>query len=97
MIKRIFWLVLGAVLAVFGLNYFKKKAAENPQQFSTDALIERFIVIFDSIKESVQSLWQGYSGGQALNDGELEKIFAKQTDLKSEIDATIKPSDISLN
>ena len=39
MIKRIFWLVLGAVLAVFGLNYFKKKAAENPQQFSTDALI----------------------------------------------------------
>ncbi|MGA1366054.1 MAG: hypothetical protein ACO31T_05305, partial [Ilumatobacteraceae bacterium] len=76
MIKRIFWLVLGAVLAVFGFNYFKKKAAENPQQFSTDALIERFIVIFDSIKESVQSLWQGYSGGQALNDGELEKIFA---------------------
>ncbi|MFM8721158.1 MAG: hypothetical protein ACKOEJ_00325, partial [Acidimicrobiaceae bacterium] len=67
------------------------------QQFSTDALIERFIVIFDSIKESVQSLWQGYSGGQALNDGELEKIFAKQTDLKSEFDATIKPSDISLN
>jgi len=97
MIKRIFWLVLGAVLAVFGLNYFKKKAAENPQQFSTDALIERFIVIFDSIKESVQSLWQGYSGGQALNDGELEKIFAKQTDLKSEFDATIKPSDISLS
>ena len=97
MIKRIFWLVLGAVLAVFGLNYFKKKADENPQQFSTDALIERFIVIFDSIKESVQSLWQGYSGGQALNDGELEKIFAKQTDLKSEFDATIKQSDISLN
>lgn len=97
MIKRIFWLVLGAVLAVFGLNYLKKKAAENPQQFSTDALIERFIVIFDSIKESVQSLWQGYSGGQALNDGELEKIFAKQTDLKSEFDATIKPSNISLN
>ncbi len=97
MIKRFFWVVIGAVLAVFGLNYLKKKAATNPEQFSTDALVERFIVIFDSIKESIQGLWQGFSGGQALNDGELEKIFANQNDLKSEFESTIKPSDISLN
>jgi hypothetical protein len=97
MIKRIFWLVFGAVLAVLGLSYLKKKAAQNPQHFSSDALIERFIVIFDSIKESLQGLWRGYSGGQALNDGELEKIFVNQTDLKSEFDSTIKPKDISLN
>ncbi len=77
MIKRFFWVLLGAVLAVLGLNYLKKKAAENPQQFSADALVEKFIVIFDAIKQSVQNLWQSYSGGQGLEDGELEKIFAK--------------------
>ena len=97
MIKLFFWVLIGAVLAVFGLSYLKKKADANPQQFSTDALIEKFIEIFDLIKENVQGLWQGYSGGQALNDGELEKIFANQTDLETEFDSTIKPSDISLN
>lgn len=97
MIKRIFWLVLGAVLAVVGLNFLKKKVAENPQQFSTDALFEKFSEIFDMIKEYVQGLWQGYSGGQTLNDRELEMIFANKTDLEPEFDSVIKPSDISLN
>lgn len=97
MIKRIFWLVLGAVLAVVGLNFLKKKIAENPQQFSTDALFEKFIEIFDMIKEYVQGLWQGYSGGQTLNDRELEMIFANKTDFEPEFDSVIKPSDISLN
>lgn len=97
MIKRIFWLVLGAVLAVVGLNFLKKKVAENPQQFSTDALFEKFIEIFDMIKEYVQGLWQGYSGGQTLNDRELEMIFANKTDFEHEFDSVIKPSDISLN
>jgi len=50
MIKRFFWILLGAALAVFGVNYLKKKAAENPEQFSTDVLIEKFIEIFDAIK-----------------------------------------------
>lgn len=97
MIKRIFWLVTGAVLAVLGLSYLKKKAAQNPQHFSADALVERSIEFFDSIKESLQGLWQGYSGGQTLNDDELEKIFINQADLKSDFDSPIKQSDISLN
>jgi hypothetical protein len=97
MIKRFFWILLGAALAVFAVNYLKKKAAENPEQFSTDVLIEKFIEIFDAIKESVQSLWQGFAGGQSLNDHELEKIFADKPDFDSEFDSTIKPSDVSLN
>ena len=97
MIKRFFWILLGTALAVFGVNYFKKKAAKNPEQFSADALIEKFIEIFDTIKESVQSLWQGFAGGQSLNDHELEKIFADKPDFDSEFDSTIKPSDVSLN
>ena len=97
MIKRFFWILLGVALAVFGVNYFKKKAAENPDQFSTDALIEKFIEIFDVVKEYVQGLWQGYSGSQTLNDRELEKIFVNKIDFEPEFDATIKQSDISLN
>ncbi|MDA2968217.1 MAG: hypothetical protein O3A62_00215 [Actinomycetota bacterium] len=97
MIKRFFWILLGVALAVFGVNYFKKKAAENPEQFSTDALIEKFIEIFDVVKEYVQGLWQGYSGSQTLNDRELEKIFVNKIDFEPEFDATIKQSDISLN
>ena len=97
MIKRIFWLVLGAVLAAVGLSFLKKKATENQQQFSTDALVEKFIEIFDVVKEYVQGLWQGYSGSQTLNDRELEKIFANKIDFEPEFDATIKQSDISLN
>ena len=97
MIKRIFWLVTGALLAALGLSYLKKKAAQNPEQFSTDALIEKFIEIFGVIKESVQSLWHGFSGGQSLNDHELEKIFADKPGFDSGFNSTIKPKDISLN
>jgi hypothetical protein len=97
MIKRIFWLVTGALLAALGLSYLKKKAAQNPEKFSTDALIEKFIEIFGVIKESVQSLWHGFAGGQSLNDHELEKIFADKPDFDSGFNSTIKPKDISLN
>ena len=97
MIKKIIWIVLGAALAAIGLNFLKKKAAENPQQFSTDALIEKFIEIFEVVKKYVQGFWQGYSGGQTLNDRELEKIFANKTEFEPEFDSAIKPSDISLN
>ncbi len=95
--KRFFWLIFGGALAILGLNFLKKKAAEKPQQLLTDALIEKLIEVFDVAKEYVQRLWQGYSGGQILNDRELEKIFSNKIDFEPEFDSTIKPADISLN
>lgn len=99
MIKRTFWLVVGFVAAAVGINYIKNKAEENPEQFSNEALVDKFIEIFDRLKIFVNRYWQGVTGGAKLDDTELEKIFETksimQTDLKS--DSLVKPSDISLN
>lgn len=55
MIKRLFWLIVGGVATVLGINLLKKRAEQNPEQFSTDVLVEKFIEIFDRVK----ILWPG--------------------------------------
>ena len=97
MTKRLFWLVVGGIVAALGLSFLKKKREENPEQFSTDALVEKLVEIFAVVKEYVQGFWQGYSGDETLDEIELEKIFDTQTEFAPEFDSAIKPTDVSLN
>lgn len=101
MIKKLFWLTLGIGLAVFGCNFFKKRAAENlsqrPGSEIADMIVEKLIELFDVIKQFVRGYWQGYSGGQIVNDRELENIFANKTLFDPDADSTTRQSDISLN
>ena len=92
MIKRLFWLIVGGVATVLGLNLLKKRAEQNPEQFSTDALVEKFIEIFDRVKIIVASYWQGYLGGEKFNDVELGKIFEGKTILEAQPDSTSEPT-----
>ena len=83
--------------ATLGLRFLKKKSEENPEQFSTDALVEKLIGIFAVVKGYVQGFWQAYSGDETLDEIELEKIFDTQTEFAPEFDSAIKPTDVSLN
>jgi hypothetical protein len=92
MIKRLFWLIVGGAATVLGINLLKKRAEQNPEQFSTDALVEKFIDVFDRVKIFVARYWQGYFGGEKLNDVELGKIFAGKTILEARPDSTSEPT-----
>jgi len=92
MIKRLFWLIVGGVATVLGINLLKKRSEQNPEQFSTDALVEKFIDVFDRVKIFVASYWQGYSGGEKLNDVELGEIFEGKTILEAQPDSTSEPT-----
>ncbi len=97
MTKRLFWLAVGAIAATLGLRFLKKKSEENPEQFSTDALVEKLVGIFPVVKVYVQGFWRAYSGDETLDEIKLEKIFDAQTEFAPEFDTAIKPSDVSLN
>ena len=92
MIKRLFWLIVGGAATVLGINLLKKRAEQNPEQFSTDALVEKFIDVFDRVKFFIASYWQGYLGGEKLNDVELGKIFEGKTILEAQPDSTSEPT-----
>ena len=92
MIKRLFWLIVGGAATVLGINLLKKRAEQNPEQFSTDALVEKFIDVFDRVKIFIASYWQGYLGGEKLNDVELGKIFEDKTILEAQPDSTSEPT-----
>ncbi len=97
MTKHIFWLVIGGIAATLGLSYLKKKSEENPDQFSTDALVGKLIGILAVAKGYVRGFWQGYSGDETLDEIKLEKIIDTQTEFAPEFDSAIKPTDVSLN
>ena len=96
MIRRLFWLIVGGAATVLGINLLKKRAEQNPEQnpeqFSTDALVEKFIDVFDRLKIFIASYWQGYLGDEKLNDVELGKIFEGKTILEAQPDSTSEPT-----
>jgi hypothetical protein len=55
-------------------------------------LVEKFIEVFDRVKIFVARYWQGYSGGEKLNDVELGKIFEGKTILEAQPDSTSEPT-----
>lgn len=75
MIKRLFWFLLGATAAIFGLNYIKKKADETSERFSSENVADTLTDIASSLKDYLVGLWQGLTSGESLDDEELSKIF----------------------
>lgn len=95
--KKFFWLLLGIALGIFGMNVLKKRIKSDGVALDKDAIVDKAIDFFDRLKSSAQDIWQRYSGGQSLNDLELEKIFTTETARNTQFESSTDRSDISLN
>ena len=75
MTKRLFWFLLGALTAIFGLNYLKKKAQSTADRFSPENIADTLTDVAMSVKDYAVGLWQGVVSGERLDDEKLTQIF----------------------
>ena len=75
MIKRLFWFLLGAISAIFGLNYMKKKAESTAERFSSENIADTLTDLATSVKDYAVGLWQGVVSGESLDEQELANYF----------------------
>lgn len=75
MIRRLFWFLLGAISAIFGLNYMKKKAESTAERFSSENIADTLTDLATSVKDYAVGLWQGVVSGESLDEQELANYF----------------------
>lgn len=72
MIRRLFWFFLGALCALFGASWFKKKSAEIGEKMSPEnlarSLVEHAVALSKKIAEVSVSAWKSTRGGADATD-----------------------------
>ena len=97
MIRRLFWFLLGAISAIFGLNYMKKKAESTAERFSSENIADTLTDLATSVKDYAVGLWQGVVSGESLDEQELADYFDNTETTESNSKPHNSPTDISRN
>jgi len=101
MIRRLFWFLLGAISAIFGLNYMKKKAESTAERFSSENIADTLTDLATSVKDYAVGLWQGVVSGESLDEQELANYFdnteTTESNTKPHNSPNSSPTDNSRN